>query len=59
VYWTRSGTQLSDVYTTRYDWESEEEKEYRNQSKLADKLGPWYVMHMKKPPKAFLIHEIC
>lgn len=23
------------------------------------KLGHWYFMHKKKPPTAFLIHEIC
>lgn len=53
VYSTRSGIQLSDVYTSEFDWYMEV---YDGDPK---KLGRWYSMHVKNPPKAFLIHEIC
>jgi hypothetical protein len=53
VYSTLGGTQLSDVHTTEFDWLTEEA--------FGDpkKLGRWYFMQARQPPKAFLIHESC
>ncbi|KAJ5405785.1 hypothetical protein N7465_007069 [Penicillium sp. CMV-2018d] len=53
VYWTRGGTQLSDVHTTEFDWVEE--------SFFGDvkKLDRWYFVQAKQPPEAFLIHESC
>lgn len=53
VYSTQSGTQLSDVHTTEFDWVEE--------SFFGDvkKLDRWYFMQAKQPPEAFLIHESC
>lgn len=53
MYSTRIGTQLSDVHTTEFNWGVEEG--------FGDpkRLGRWYFMQAKQPPKAFLFHESC
>ncbi|CRL29030.1 Cyclin-like F-box [Penicillium camemberti] len=53
LYSTGSGTQLSDVHTTEFDWVMEEG--------FGDvrRLGRWYFMQATQPPKTFLIHESC
>ncbi|KAJ5622395.1 Glutathione-dependent formaldehyde-activating enzyme/centromere protein V [Penicillium herquei] len=55
-YRAQTGTELSDVDTTDYDW-----RDILDGDMIPDpqKLSPWFLMSRIRPTKVLLFHELC